>query len=173
MASKALLVALQELPEAPWNEVPGKRGKGKPLDEGGLAFRLKQYGIRPKTLRIGEATPRGYDRADLEEAWTRYLPPPAHASKTSKTSETSPENKDESVADDVSDTQYDPQHENPIKCGSVAHVAGVLDSSGSRGDTLGIPDFLDRRRQSEKTNFSSGALMTEDDERFIAGGGFK
>jgi hypothetical protein len=173
MASKALLVVLHELAEGPWNEAPGKSGKGKPLDERGLAFRLRQYGVRPKTLRIGEATPRGYDRADLEEVWTRYLPPPSDISKTSKTSETGRENKDENVADDGSDAQHDPQHENPTEYVAVADVADVLDVRGKGGSSLGIPDFLDRRRQPEKTNFSADTLLSDDDERFLAGSGFK
>jgi hypothetical protein len=174
MASKAIHAALQALSEAPWNEVPGKQGKGKPLDERGLAFRLRQYGIKPKTVRIGEATPRGYERVGLQEAWARYLPPALpDRSKTSKTSETGPENKEEYVADDVSEAQHDPKHENPTEYGSVAHVADVLDVRGNTGDDLGIPDFLDRRQQPEKTNFSSHSYMSEDDERFVAGSGFK
>jgi len=35
---------------------------------------LRPYGVRPKAVRIGESTPRGYERADLHETWQRYLP---------------------------------------------------------------------------------------------------
>ena len=48
-----------------------RRG-GKPLDARGLAQRLSRYGIGSKTLRVGEAVFRGYDRGDFEDAWTRY-----------------------------------------------------------------------------------------------------
>jgi hypothetical protein len=96
MASKAILAAIHEFPETPWSEL-----RGKPLDERGLSNRLGQYSVKPKTLGIEESTPRGYERADLEEQWARYLLPSANISKTSKTSETSEENKDGNVADDV------------------------------------------------------------------------
>ena len=65
-----LLHRLQELPEAPWNSI-----RGKPLDDRGLAGRLRKYEIRPKTVRIGDHTPRGYERADFADAWGRYFPP--------------------------------------------------------------------------------------------------
>jgi Protein of unknown function (DUF3631) len=35
---------------------------------------LKPYGIKPKTIRIGEATKSGYDRGWFADAWGRYLP---------------------------------------------------------------------------------------------------
>ncbi len=43
--------------------------------ETGLPRMLKPFGIRPHVIRIGSATPRGYLRADFEDAWARYLPP--------------------------------------------------------------------------------------------------
>ena len=45
MTTKAVLGALNSLGEAPWGDL-----KGKPLDERGLALRLKQYGVKSKTL---------------------------------------------------------------------------------------------------------------------------
>ena len=45
------------------------------LSDVGLAARLRDYGIKPKTIRTGDATPRGYWREDFEDAWRRYLPP--------------------------------------------------------------------------------------------------
>lgn len=82
MSTKAILQALHSMDEAPWSDI-----KGKPLDERGLSHRLRQYGVRPKTLRVGASTCRGYARADLDDVWTRYLPSPA-TSETSETSET-------------------------------------------------------------------------------------
>jgi hypothetical protein len=49
--------------------------RGKPLDERGLANRLRQYGIKSKNVRIGDKISKGYERADLFDAWQRYLPP--------------------------------------------------------------------------------------------------
>jgi hypothetical protein len=82
MSSKAILHRLLELEEAPWKDL-----KGKPLDERGLAYRLRQYSIKSKTIRVGEATPKGYVKVDFDDPWTRYLPPP-EKSATSATGAT-------------------------------------------------------------------------------------
>jgi hypothetical protein len=70
MPSKELLARLNALDEAPWGDM-----KGKPLDERGLARRLRQFDIKPKRLRTGELTLRGYAKADFYDAWKRYVPP--------------------------------------------------------------------------------------------------
>ena len=73
-----LIKALIALPEAPWGDLRGKGSReGKPITDLGLARRLRHYRIRPKLLRIGIVVGRGYLRADFQDAWERYLPPPA------------------------------------------------------------------------------------------------
>jgi hypothetical protein len=69
MSSKDILHALRELEEAPWTDL-----RGKPLDERGLAKRLRQYGVRSKTVRIGMTTAKGYSRADFIDVWNRTCP---------------------------------------------------------------------------------------------------
>ena len=66
----AILDKLLKSDESPWNDI-----RGKPLTDRGLAMRLRAYGIEPRTLRVGGATPRGYRREDFADAWARYLPP--------------------------------------------------------------------------------------------------
>ena len=61
---------------------------GKPLNDRGLASRLRKYGVKPKVVRVGDATPRGYTREDLHDAWARYLSPLSPESATSATSAT-------------------------------------------------------------------------------------
>jgi len=39
-----------------------------------LARMLNDFKIRPRTVRIGNQTPKGFHRNDFEEAWKRYLP---------------------------------------------------------------------------------------------------
>jgi hypothetical protein len=68
----AILKALTEVDESPWADI-----RGKPLTDVGLASRLRPYGIKPKAIRVGDNILRGYWRADFEDAWCRYLPPPA------------------------------------------------------------------------------------------------
>jgi hypothetical protein len=69
--TKTLLSKLHQLPEAPWNDL-----KGKPLDDRGLARRLRAYGIKSKLVRVADVVGRGYGRDDFKDAWDRYLPPP-------------------------------------------------------------------------------------------------
>jgi Protein of unknown function (DUF3631) len=77
------LYLLIDLEEAPWGDL-----KGKPLDERGLANRLRAYGVKSKTIRLGTATAKGYRREDLHDVWLRYLPPSPAKSATCVTSET-------------------------------------------------------------------------------------
>ncbi len=83
MTTVSILTALHEVDESPWADI-----RGKPLNDRGLATRLRRYDVRPKVIRVGDSTPRGYLRADLDDAWRRYLGPPPYRSATSATSET-------------------------------------------------------------------------------------
>ena len=69
MTTEAILTALCDLDESPWADI-----RGKSLDARNLSRRLGKYGIKPKVIRVGDKTPRGYERADLLDAWVRYLP---------------------------------------------------------------------------------------------------
>lgn len=69
LSTEVILGALIELDESPWGNL-----RGHPLDPRGLARRLREYGIKPTTVRVGDRTPKGYRREDLHDAWTRYLP---------------------------------------------------------------------------------------------------
>jgi Protein of unknown function (DUF3631) len=68
--TSTILDKLQKLDESPWGDI-----RGKPLTDRGLATRLRAYGIEPRTLRVGGATPRGYRKEDFVDAWARYCPP--------------------------------------------------------------------------------------------------
>jgi hypothetical protein len=112
MTTAALLPLLHAVDESPWADI-----RGKPLDSRGLANRLSGYEIKPKVIRIGEATPRGYLRADLVDAWARYIDPPIPGKgATSATSATSP----------------DLRAQNTHKNGHVADVADVAPLAGMR-----------------------------------------
>jgi hypothetical protein len=83
MTTRALLAALHAMDDAPWGDL-----KGKPLDDRGLASRLRKYGVKPKPLRMGDDVVKGYSRADLHDPWARSLPPSSVTSVTNVTSET-------------------------------------------------------------------------------------
>jgi hypothetical protein len=71
LATKDVLARLCSLEDAPWNDL-----KGKPVTDNQLARRLKEYGVRPKTLRLADNVfAKGYARDDLHDVWRRYLPP--------------------------------------------------------------------------------------------------
>lgn len=80
MTTADILAALHEIDESPWGDL-----KGKPLDSRGLSYRLRQYEVKPKNVRVGFGVVKGYAREDLHDAWSRYLPPPPDESATSAT----------------------------------------------------------------------------------------
>lgn len=74
IASKDLADALADDESAPWAAF----GRfDKPLSPVALARLLKPFGIRPKTLRHGATTWKGYETAAFEDAFARYLDPTA------------------------------------------------------------------------------------------------
>jgi hypothetical protein len=65
--SADLLAGLKEdIDESPWQEFDWSKNK--------LAHGLKPYEIKPRAVRIGDKTPRGYRRKDFMDAWSRYTP---------------------------------------------------------------------------------------------------
>jgi Protein of unknown function (DUF3631) len=96
MSTKALIAGLIEIEDAPWGDL-----RGKPLDERGLARRLREYGIKSKNVRVGGGVVKGYARGDFVDAWSRYAPSLADKSATSATSVTSEQDRTQNVADDV------------------------------------------------------------------------
>jgi hypothetical protein len=70
LATDTLIDRLCNRDESPWKDI-----YGRPLNDRGLAKRLKPYGIRSKTVRALGKTAKGYDAADFADAWKRYLPP--------------------------------------------------------------------------------------------------
>jgi hypothetical protein len=104
MRTVDILSELIGLEEAPWGDL-----KGKPLDARGLAYRLREYGVKPVVDRFGgnPKTERGYNASDLKEPWERYLPtddesPPRSSADNSETSETAKQRAAD-TAPDVSD----------------------------------------------------------------------
>ena len=84
MSTASLITALCALPETLWIE-----RNGNPIGERKLSNVFNRYKIRPKVIRLGDSTPRGYTRADFEDAWARYLPPVSLSPRESATSATS------------------------------------------------------------------------------------
>lgn len=71
LPTKDLLEKLHSIEESPWGDL-----RGKPLDERGLASRLRAYEIKSTTIRVWSATKKGYRKSDFADAWSRYSPVP-------------------------------------------------------------------------------------------------
>jgi hypothetical protein len=138
MTTDAILGKLHGIDEAPWGS-----WFGHPLTARDLAGLLKPYSVKPKVVRIGDSTPRGYLRAHLEDAWSRYIPPLGEDGETKRNSATSQvssqfgsatqaqQEAQQALADVEADTR--PEQE---RCGSVAPVlqeAGNGISAGRHG----------------------------------------
>jgi len=70
LTSAQVVTSLAQMEERPWPEWR----HGQPITPRQIASLLKPFGIRPKVLRVGAATPRGYEIGDLADAFSRYLP---------------------------------------------------------------------------------------------------
>ena len=68
-----LLAKLTDDEEKSW----AAYNRGKPMTPRQLAKQLEVYGIKSKTVRMGpKSTPKGYEHAQFEDAFRRYLKPP-------------------------------------------------------------------------------------------------
>jgi hypothetical protein len=83
--SKDLVEKLAELKERPWPEIC----RGKPITAQWLARNLAAFGIHSGNIRIGEEQAKGYERAQFDDVFARYVPetqeggispvPPSHS----------------------------------------------------------------------------------------------
>jgi hypothetical protein len=121
MHTAAILDALLVMEDAPWGDL-----RGRPLDARGLARLLKRYGVKSRDVRL-DSVAKGYQAADLADAWARYLPPPSVSSRgaTSATSATS-------ATRNMSATGNVPPTSGVAGVAAVAHMgdqgSGVADS---------------------------------------------
>jgi hypothetical protein len=69
MPSRVLADRLAEIVDSEWAD-----WYGRPIPPAQVARLLRGH-AKPKVVRVGDGTFRGYERADFEESWSRYLPP--------------------------------------------------------------------------------------------------
>jgi Protein of unknown function (DUF3631) len=148
MTTAEILLKLHGLSEAPWNDL-----KGKPLSDRGLAFRLREYDVKSRTLNLGgESRAKGYAReGDLHDVWQRYLPPLTPTSHRSVTSVTSVPNADlqgPSVTDVTGSWRSvtdDGGKKTPDESSTGTDVTDVTLVARDRGDDFpDLPDCLRR-----------------------------
>jgi Protein of unknown function (DUF3631) len=119
-----LLPRLHALEESPWGD-----WYGHPFTARDLARLLRPYRIRSKTIRLGDATPKGYSKIDLEDAWSRYTRTPATSATAPQPRGMAPTTSENggggSVAYSGSGIRNGPDQREQADVAEVAHVAEV------------------------------------------------
>jgi hypothetical protein len=148
MPTAILLEKLHARDESPWNDI-----RGKPLNDRGLASRLKHYGIKSKPVRIGEHVAKGYYANDFGDAWNRYRPL-GEVRVTEVTRVTELINKNKSVTPVTLVTPSDGKEAasgRDIAAESLSHLypddLPGLDENEALEDYPELPAMLDRRRK--------------------------
>jgi hypothetical protein len=79
MFTRTLIDGLMGYSDRPWQEMAGLRetmgrqGKGKEITGPWLSRVLRPYGIRPRTVWIGESSAKGYVLDEMIEIFRRYI----------------------------------------------------------------------------------------------------
>ena len=135
VSSADLLAHLTKIEGRPWAE----SSNGRPFGASQLGKLLRTFSIKPGTIRLGStSTPKGYMRADFEDAWARYLPAPAPP--TAATAATLPESFTNMVVDEPPRRPLVASTEAPNTSHDSAHVAAV---AATAGGTAPLPRFDD------------------------------
>jgi hypothetical protein len=124
IATETIISKLVDIDDAPWGDL-----RGKPIDARGLSNRLRPYGIEPKNVRIGDRVVKGYYRADLVDAWARYLPSSPIETATAATAATAgvgPSPMEPATAATAATAD--------LACSGVADVARPMGDQGRPGD---------------------------------------
>ncbi|WP_411121271.1 DUF3631 domain-containing protein [Streptomyces sp. x-19] len=112
MPTAAILEVLLQLDDSPWDDMSEDGQSVKPLTARRLSKLLSQYTkpddtpIKPKGIRVGSTTPKGYYADDLRDAWNRYCPPDPRKSATSATAATPQVNEGGPVAETPSGSRH-------------------------------------------------------------------
>jgi hypothetical protein len=139
-----ILDRLHKLEDAPWTD-----WYGRPLSTRDLAKLLRPYQVRSKSVREHGtgASLKGYARADLHDAWQRYVVPTPQATHATQEEEPAAQAPRPDVADAhpssatsatsrpaVSDVSQDPEASVTGLTWDVAHVADVARTPSANGN---------------------------------------
>jgi Protein of unknown function (DUF3631) len=138
LSTEAIIRGLCSIEEAPWGSFHDRKDPHvTPRD---LAEMLRPYKIRPKAVRIGESTPRGYERDAFRDAWQRYGTPLTQGERNERNI---PNIAGQSVADvnDVAQRSATPQ---PAEADDVADgSATVQQIDAPDQDSCAVADVAD------------------------------
>jgi hypothetical protein len=101
--------------DRPWPEA----NRGKQISDTWLARRLRDFGIKSRTLRIGNKRLKGYEISDFADAFERYLPAQGLSSRDSVTNRM-----------DIDDSQFPRRDiENLVTASNPLETTGNIDLS--------------------------------------------
>ena len=123
ITSAMLVDRLAQYKDRPWGDWNGSRS----LTERQLARLLKPLHIRPKGIRIGARTMRGYVRSHFRDAFSRYLPHDLQQAQQPPPDGENPSQPDRNMLRSVADGQNGESLDDPDV------VADVADCTGDRG----------------------------------------
>jgi hypothetical protein len=124
--ARKLLDRLLAMDERPWTEM----SRGRALTPRQLGLRLGQFGVKSKTIRDGATIFRGYERAELEDAFARYIPD--RSATTVTAAKTLPDFASSQQSQPASVTDSEP----PGTSSAFAHVTDVTEPHSDDNDYI-------------------------------------
>jgi putative DNA primase/helicase len=119
------LAAIEGRPWAEWGR------QRKPISKNQLATQLRRFSVSPHEIRIGDKTGRGYELADFEDAFLRYLADTPFPDRNSETL------RGKTVVSEVKkeETMFHPENGHPQReCFSVSLQKGDTSKNADSGE---------------------------------------
>ena len=146
ISSEDLAQKLHGMEERPWLEY-GRGTDRKLISKGQIARLLRPFEIRPKTIRVGNATPKGYALDACQDAFQRYISLPQPPSQNATPQQPSNDaTKHEKLSATNTPNVADKKSQNPapiLTCGGVADwnggIAGNREIHGALPSIVGTP----------------------------------
>lgn len=127
-SSKDLCTGLADLEGRPWAEFGKAR---RPISPNQLAYLLREFGVVPHSVRIGDDTPKGYCLTDFETAFCRYLP---SSGILKRHNATRPDNTGEDTLFAYATNAECCVSENPVLTNNDGPCGGVADRNPESGE---------------------------------------
>jgi len=139
LSTEAIITKLCAIEESPWAAFHDR--KEPRITARDIADMLRPYKIRSKTVRIGDSTPRGYEREAFRDAWERYSSTRAQGQRNNRNEQNiagpgvagdfDDPQRCNGVADESATVQQ-PQASDQARC-TVADVAHTLPADAAPG----------------------------------------
>ncbi len=133
LPTHGLLDRLNRLAEAQW----GSWNDGDGMTAREVANKLRPYEIHSHDLRTKNGTRKGYRRADFEDAWGRYLPPPDSKRDKGDNGLNKPETPSRQARQDAEASRIE-TGQKPLE---QADVADVADREGGKATSDVVLDY--------------------------------